>query len=119
MEEDWNMLIIFFFSVWKSVGPCESNTPGGTGFVTEQLSYEGNSTILEERESECNVNPVEGNAEKWRTLIPVNTKIIWFIFTVPPGSIELIRPSRVFHGDNIDLVCKTGPSYPSKISSIT
>ena len=63
MEEDLNIFSqLIFFPVWKSVGPCES-TPSGKGFVTEKLSYEGNSTILEERESECNVDPVEGNAE--------------------------------------------------------
>ena len=66
MEEKCNIYlklkIYFFFAVWNPVGPCATSTPGGKGFVKEQLSYDGNSTVLEERKSECNVDPVEGRS---------------------------------------------------------
>ena len=41
-------------------------------------------------------------------------RLISSLFLVPPRSINLFGPKNVFHGDNITLVCKSGPSSPSK-----
>ena len=105
IDFDIEIPVLFIFLAGSPY--CKDNS-NGTDVAGDQLYRTINCQI----ESECNVDPVEGNYN-------ICNQNNIFLFADSPGSIDLIGPRGiVFHGDNIDLVCRTGPSNPSNISLI-